>query len=146
MRRAGTRAISTNTPSRKRRHHARDRSQGGRTGRGRTDMRRTFAGLLATLLTALGCQGGLPVEDPALRRAPTYRPGQSIAESRVCECRECFQPKCCGGDVDAESNATDGELGMTLGACSRCVRRVWTVRGSDACETLAPPECCPGSV
>jgi hypothetical protein len=107
-------------------------------------VRAPFAAVLATLVTIWGCQGALP-EEPAVRRAPTYRPGQSIAESRVCECRECFQPKCCGGDVDSAGAETNGELGMTLGACSRCVRRVWTVRGDAPCETLAPPECCPSS-
>jgi hypothetical protein len=101
--------------------------------------------LLAALPFALGCGSAPPPEEPALRRAPTYRPGQSIADSRVCECRECFQAKCCNGDVDATDGTTDGELGMTLGSCSRCVRRVWTVRGDDPCETLAPPECCPSA-
>jgi hypothetical protein len=113
--------------------------------RGRTNVRRPIALLLATLLVTLGCGGALPTDGAGIRRAPAYRPGQSIAESRVCECRECFQPKCCGGDVDATDESADGELGMTLGACSRCVRRVWTVRGDAPCESLAPPECCPGS-
>jgi hypothetical protein len=100
--------------------------------------------LLGTLLFALGCQAALPAPEPEPRRAPPYRPGQSIAESRVCECRECFEPKCCGGNFE-DTAASDGELGMTLGGCGRCVRRVWTVRGNDSCDLLAPAECCPGS-
>jgi hypothetical protein len=107
-------------------------------------MKRPCAALLAAFLSALGCHGTLPPEEPAVRQAPTYRPGQSLTESRVCECRECFQPKCCGGESDADAASAE-TLGMTLGSCSRCVRRVWTVRGNDACETLAPAECCPGS-
>jgi hypothetical protein len=106
-------------------------------------VKRWCAALVGTFLGGLGCHT-LPAAEPAARRAPTYRPGQSIAESRVCECRECFQPRCCGGESEAET-ASNEEFGMTLGSCSRCVRRVWTVRGDVPCDTLAPPECCPGS-
>jgi hypothetical protein len=105
-------------------------------------VQKPLAAVLALVAAVSACRSTPPAEEPTFRRAPTYRPGQSIAESRVCECRECFEPKCCSGDVDTESSATDGELGMTLGSCSRCIRRVWTVRGDDPCETLAPPECC----
>jgi hypothetical protein len=108
-------------------------------------VRNALAVVLALGALFTGCHGGLPAHEPELRRAPTYRPGQSIAESRVCECRECFQAKCCSGDVDSAGTAAEGELGITLDVCSRCVRRVWTVRNHAPCETLAPPECCPSS-
>jgi len=79
------------------------------------------------------------------RRGPVYEPGQSIAEARICSCNDCVDRSCCSGDREAETHV-EAELGMTLAACGRCVRHVWTVRGSDSCESLAGPECCPGTV
>jgi hypothetical protein len=76
-------------------------------------------------------------------RGAVYKPGQSIAEARLCTCRECLERSCCAGDGDAEH--VEPELGMTLAACGRCVRRVWTVRGAASCEASAGPECCPGT-
>jgi hypothetical protein len=74
-----------------------------------------------------------------------YKPGQSIAEARLCTCDECVDRACCSGDPETASDG-DVALGMTLAACSRCVRRVWTVRGDATCDSLAGPGCCPGTV
>ena len=82
---------------------------------------------------------------PEARRGPVYEPGQSIAEARICSCHECVDRACCSGEGEAASHV-EPELGMTLAACSRCVRRVWTVRGGASCESLAGPECCSGTV
>jgi hypothetical protein len=35
---------------------------------------------------------------------------------------------------------------MTLSSCGRCVRRVWTARGSASCVETAGAECCAGTV
>jgi len=54
---------------------------------------------------------------------------------------------CCAGEPeDAVDTQAETELGMTLGGCGRCARRVWTVRGDTSCASLAAPECCPGTV
>lgn len=86
-------------------------------------------------------------------RGPVYKPGQSIAESRICACNDCIDRTCCTGEERGEEYAEmelgpSGEmvLGMTFGGCGRCVRRVWTVRGAAACASHAPEECCPGTV
>ena len=79
------------------------------------------------------------------RRGRVYEPGQSIAEARICSCDDCIERRCCSGEGDAEY-ASEQELGMTLSSCSRCVRRVWTVRGTTSCAETAAAECCPGTV
>lgn len=86
-----------------------------------------------------------PQAEPPSARA-RYKPGASLA-ARLCECRECFEAKCCDGDPDegSEAAADPTELGMALSVCGRCVRRTWTVRGNEACSRLAPKECCAGS-
>lgn len=79
------------------------------------------------------------------RRGPVYKPGQSIAEARLCSCDDCIERRCCSGDAETEY-ASEHELGMTLSSCSRCVRRVWTVRAMTSCAETAAVECCPGTV
>jgi hypothetical protein len=98
------------------------------------------------LVVAAACASGTSTawETPA-RRGPVYKPGQSIAESRICACRECVDRGCCSGERESAEEA-EAELGMTLAACGRCTRRVWTVRGAESCASLAGPECCPGTV
>jgi hypothetical protein len=78
-------------------------------------------------------------------RGSVYEPGQSIAQARMCTCHECIDRACCSGDPEA-ANDGEVELGMTLAACGRCVRRVWTVRGDTSCASLAGPACCAGTV
>lgn len=80
-------------------------------------------------------------------RGPVYKPGQSIAESRICSCEDCVDRTCCSGERSGvEYGEFENGLGMTLAGCGRCVRRVWTVRGEEPCAALAGPECCPGTV
>ncbi len=78
-------------------------------------------------------------------RAAVYKPGQSILEARMCTCHECIDRACCSNEPETAKGG-EVELGMTLAACGRCVRRVWTVRGDATCESLAGPGCCPGTV
>ncbi len=106
-------------------------------------MRSSLFALAVLLLCAPGCassQSSLERDT----RATRYRPGQSLA-ARLCACRECLAASCCSGDGERES-ALEGELGMALRACGRCLRRTWTVRGDDSCESHAPSECCAGSI
>jgi hypothetical protein len=105
--------------------------------------------LAVVSLPLFGCAGGeLTRADSAHPPRALYRPGQSL-DARLCECRECFKAACCNGEAESDeaSEATsETELGMSLSACGRCVRRTWTVRGSTSCESRAPSECCSGSV
>ena len=104
----------------------------------------TIAALLAGV--APGCQTTTPAREPNDAREPVYRPGQSIADSRLCECRECLEAACCSGDPEDESTTTSEPFGLAIASCSRCLKRVWTVRGADACDRLRPRECCPETV
>jgi len=81
---------------------------------------------------------------PEHPRGRVYKPGQSIAEARLCSCTECADVSCCDGEPS--SNAEEPEFGISLSTCSRCTRRVWTARGEEACSALAGATCCPGSV
>jgi hypothetical protein len=88
-----------------------------------------------------------PADDALVRdqqRVP-YKPGVSIRDARLCECRECRDAACCSGEP-ADVPASDEELGMTVATCGGCVRRVWTVRSPDTCVASAPRECCAASV
>lgn len=102
--------------------------------------------LVIVSLPLVGCAGGELTRADAVRPPRAlYRPGQSL-DARLCECRECFKAACCNGDADGEEASSETELGMSVNACGRCVRRTWTVRGSTSCESRAPSECCSGSV
>jgi len=102
---------------------------------------------LATLLAGVtpGCQTASTAREANGPRKRVYRPGQSIAESRLCECRECLEAACCSGDPERDDMASSEPFGLAIATCSRCLKRVWTVRGGDACELLRPRECCPES-
>jgi hypothetical protein len=108
-----------------------------------------FAMFAVTSLPLVGCAGGeLTRADTARPSGALYRPGQSL-DARLCECRECFKAACCNGEAesdDVSEASSETELGISVSACGRCVRRTWTVRGSTSCESRAPSECCSGSV
>lgn len=98
-------------------------------------------------LGVLACGAPLNGREGGARPDPSYRPGASISKARLCACRECARASCCTGDPGIAEDATDGaELGMSVGACSRCARRVWTVRDDRPCETFAPSSCCTHSI
>jgi hypothetical protein len=99
----------------------------------------------AVLLGVVASCAAKSVPDYSPPRGPVYKPGQSIAESRLCTCDVCAQRACCSGEP-AEATYAEPELGMTFAACGRCTRRVWTARGAESCDALAGSECCPGTV
>ena len=105
-----------------------------------------FAGL--GWLVGVGALGGcatLPEESASARpRGPVYKPGQSIADARLCSCTVCAEASCCHGET--ATSAEEPEFGISLSSCSRCTRRVWTARADDPCSALADPECCGGTV
>ena len=100
----------------------------------------------AALAILSGCGAGELNSAAADRPTrPLYRPGQSL-DARLCECRECFDRACCSGEPEAAEASGEPELGISISVCGRCVRRTWTVRGNDVCASLAPSECCAGSI
>ncbi|HWA72947.1 MAG TPA: hypothetical protein VG937_11450 [Polyangiaceae bacterium] len=104
--------------------------------------------LLFMVVTASvpGCAGGeLTREGAARPPRALYRPGQSL-DARLCECRECFKTSCCNGEAEGDETSSETELGISVNACGRCLRRTWTVRGSTSCAERAPSECCSGSI
>jgi hypothetical protein len=126
-----------------------------------------FIWLFVTVIAFSGCASA-QTEANAQRPDPLYKPGQSISDSRLCACTECFKASCCTGDPGVEDQFANGEaangeaangeaangeaangevaLGMSLAVCGRCARRVWTVRGAESCAARAPEACCPGSI
>jgi hypothetical protein len=107
-------------------------------------------GALFVLLS--GCAASeLNSADAARPARPLYRPGESL-DARLCACKECFEHACCSGEPEAAEASNDQtgndetQLGISVSACGRCVRRTWTVRGSASCASRAPSECCGGSL
>src|SRR5688572_1395176 len=98
------------------------------------------ARLALCLASLVGCAAE-PRSESLGGPARHYRPGESIAEARVCACEECLKPACCAADDEPLASTT--ELGMTVPTCGGCYRRVWTVRGARTCEESRPSECCP---
>ena len=100
--------------------------------------------LLVAALSSACAAGELNSADAARPARPLYRPGESL-NARLCACKECFSRACCSGEPDAPETSGE-ELGISVSACGRCVRRTWTVRGSASCASLAPSECCEGTL
>jgi hypothetical protein len=83
---------------------------------------------------------------------PPPKPGTSINQTRMCECKACEPSNCCDGPDDdtppascRESyNFSDNEgCGISIRSCaSRCARQVWRVSNSEACTAKRPASCC----
>jgi hypothetical protein len=113
---------------------------------GRARLLRTLGGLSGLALVAsLACAGTHAGEPYQPRAGGPYRPGESIAEARLCTCSVCEERSCCEGD-ESLSAERQPEFGLSLAAPCQCVRRAWTVRGDEPCAALAGPDCCPGTI
>ena len=84
---------------------------------------------------------------------PPPKPGTSISQTRMCECKACEPRNCCDGpDEDDTPPASCGSsydfsdnewCGTSIHSCtSRCAREVWRVSNSEACEVKRPASCC----
>src|SRR6478609_9084866 len=84
---------------------------------------------------------------------PPPKPGASISQTRMCECKACEPSNCCDGpDEDDTPPASCGSsydfsdnewCGTSIHSCtSRCAREVWRVSNSEACEVKRPASCC----
>ena len=106
---------------------------------------RSLTRLLVLLGLVCSCAAATTSAWDNPRRERLYKPGQSITEARICTCDECLDRRCCSGERE-DLHASPDELGMTLSSCGRCVRRVWTARGTASCAETAAAECCAGTV
>jgi hypothetical protein len=104
---------------------------------------RSFAAALVLVAACASGEGASNRADGP--RRPLYKPGQSLA-ARLCACRECFDAACCDGEPSASDEVKEGDFGIAVSACGRCVRRTWTVRGQASCASNAPDTCCRDSV
>ena len=74
-----------------------------------------------------------------------YKPGQSIAEARICTCQECVDRACCSGDPETASSADGRARHDARRVRPLCAPRVDCARrGTVRCPRR--PECCPGTV
>jgi len=127
-----------------------------------TEMRPALRTLLGTFIgSVIICSGCM--SRPRASEAPLFgsgvfhpppKPGASISQTRMCECKACEPSGCCDGpDDDAPPTATCGDSydftrneacgGISIRSCaSRCTRQVWRVHSSDSCASKRPASCC----
>ncbi len=80
---------------------------------------------------------------------PPPKPGDSISQTRLCECKACEPRNCCDGPDDDAPPKSCGESydfsdpacgGIEIRSCtSRCSREVWRVHSGEDCSTQTPP-------
>ena len=84
---------------------------------------------------------------------PAPLPGESINDTKQCQCRACDPSSCCGaeatesdGPAPAECNSSyifPEQCGITVQTCTpRCYSQVWRVAKLESCDTSRPLVCC----
>jgi hypothetical protein len=83
---------------------------------------------------------------------PPPKPGTSISQTRMCECKACEPSSCCEGPDEAPPPVKCGEsydfssneaCGISVRSCaSRCARQVWRVKSTESCSARQPSSCC----
>jgi len=82
---------------------------------------------------------------------PPPKPGASISQTRMCECKACEPSNCCDGpDEDSPPEVCGSSYDFSQGSCgiqvrscaARCTREVWRVNSAEACDTKRPLSCC----
>ncbi len=83
---------------------------------------------------------------------PPPKPGASISQTRMCECKACEPSNCCDGPEDDTLPTSCGDrydfsvneaCGISVRRCSsRCTREVWRVNSTEACAAKRPGSCC----
>ena len=83
---------------------------------------------------------------------PPPKPGASISQTRMCECKVCEPSNCCDGPDDDAPPASCGDsydlsneacAGISIRSCaSRCTRQVWRVNSAQSCAARRPDSCC----
>lgn len=120
---------------------------------------RSIWALVALLLGAgAGCAADAPPTGPESWKGffhPAALPGQSINNTKQCECRACDPSNCCGAEKTENSGVTPPECnspsnyefsdqcGITVQTCTpRCYSQVWRVSKLESCSAARPLVCC----
>lgn len=118
-------------------------------------LRRLLGVSLTVVIILVGCAGtpGVSVSGGPLFGTgvfhPPPKPGASISQTRMCECRACEPSNCCDDPDDDAPPATCGQdddfsaCAISIRSCaSRCAREVWRVNNSETCGAKRPFSCC----
>ena len=108
--------------------------------------------LVSLVLIAACSAGGESAPKIPATYHPPPPPGTSITQSRMCTCRACSKPACCGGAEEpgaAEGKRCEGyDFGaegceLSVGSCnSRCYEEIWRVPRGQDCADKRPSICC----
>lgn len=114
--------------------------------------------VLAIVLTPMAGACSPPAQEPGPLFGtgvfhPPPKPGASITQTQMCECKTCDPaaccegpdedevPKNCGDSYDFSSNPSCG--GLAVKSCSsRCTQQVWRVQNGQSCGSRRPESCC----
>jgi hypothetical protein len=116
----------------------------------------TFSALVAGGNLASSCSAAARNTGPMFGNGvfhPPPKPGDSINNSQMCECKVCDPANCCDGPEDDappahcgdsyDFSANDSCGGLSVKSCaSRCTREIWRVRGAQDCAEKRPASCC----
>ena len=119
-------------------------------------VRRPLGISLVFWLILAGCGSSSRVNDGPLFGTgvfhPPPKPGASISQTRMCECKACEPSNCCEGPEDDAPPAscresydfsTNEACGISIRSCaSRCAREVWRVNNGEECDARRPLSCC----
>jgi hypothetical protein len=84
---------------------------------------------------------------------PPGKPGGSISNTKLCECRACDPGSCCSAEQTESTTAASPECntsydfsekcGITVQTCTpRCYSHVWRIPKQESCTTALPLVCC----
>jgi hypothetical protein len=117
---------------------------------------RAFWAILAVLEALSGCGADAPPPRPVpwsgFIQAPP-KPGASITNTKMCECRACDPDSCCHGDQTEETTTAPADCsksyefseqcGIRVQTCTpRCYSKVWRVSKLESCDATRPLACC----
>jgi len=117
-------------------------------------LRRLLGASLALISISVGCGSRPHVDGPLFGTGelhPPPKPGASISQTRMCECKACASSDCCDGPEEDSAPTTcrdsydfsDPKCGIAIRSCaSRCAREVWRVKNSEECADKRPSSCC----
>src|SRR6187549_3292452 len=118
-------------------------------------LRRLLGASLALIGISVGCSSRPHVDGPLFGTGvfhPPPKPGTSISQTRMCECKACQPSSCCDGPGEDTTPKACGEsydfssneaCGIAIRSCaSRCAREVWRVKNAESCAAKRPDSCC----
>ena len=115
-----------------------------------------FCALIALTAITTACSGPPVSQGPLFGTGvfhPPPKPGDSISQTRMCECKACEPSNCCDGPEDDAPPVSCGDSydftaneacgGLSVKSCaSRCTRQIWRVHAGEECSSKRPQGCC----